>query len=76
MKDGDTIYMMYQYFFWSLDMLQNRVSLSEQKLTEIQKNNMDHIGAMAQKDKFYIARPYGGDGDSSGILIMICAELK
>ena len=37
---------------------------------------MDYIDAMAQKVKFYIARPYGDDGDSSGILIMICAVLK
>ena len=75
MEDGDTTYMMYQYFFCSLDRVENRDSLSEEKLAEIQKGHMDHIGAMAESGKVSIAGPYGDDGDSRGILIMNCATL-
>ena len=76
MKDGDTTYMMYQYFFCSLDRVENRDSLSEEKLTEIQKGHMDHISAMAESGKVSIAGPYGDDGDSRGILIMNCTTLE
>ncbi len=75
MKDGDTTYLMYQYFFCSLDRVENRDSLSEERLAEIQKGHMDHIGAMADAGIVSIAGPYGDDGNSRGILIMNCATL-
>lgn len=76
MKDGDTTHIMYQYFFCSLDRVENRDSLSEEKIAEIQKGHMDHIGAMVEAGKVSIAGPYGDDGDSRGILIMNCATLE
>lgn len=76
MKDGDTTYMMYQYFFCSLDRVESRDSLSEERLAEIQKGHMDHIGAMADAGIVSIAGPYGDDGNSRGILIMNCATLE
>lgn len=76
MKDGDTTYLMYQYFFCSLDRVENRDSLSEERLAEIQKGHRDHIGAMADAGIVSIAGPYGDDGNSRGILIMNCATLE
>lgn len=77
MKEGDTTYVMYQYFFCSLDRVEDRdTTLSEEQLAEIQKGHMDHIGAMADAGIVSIAGPYGDEGDSRGILIMNCATLE
>lgn len=76
MKEADTTYMMYQYFFCSLDRVENSDSLSEEKLAEIQNGHMAHIQAMSNAGKVSIAGPYGDDGNSRGILIMNCATLE
>lgn len=76
MKEGDTTYTMYQYFFCSLDRVENRDSLSENKNTEIQKGHLAHIGALADAGIVSIAGSYGDVGNSRGILIMNCATLE
>jgi len=76
MKEGDTTYVMYQYFFCSLDRVESRDSLSQERIAEIQKGHMDHIGALADAGIVSIAGPYGDDGESRGILIMNCATLE
>ena len=75
-EKADTTYMMYQYFFCSLERVENPDSLSEKKLSEIQKGHMDHIDAMADAGKVSIAGPFGDEGDARGILIMNCATLE
>lgn len=76
MKEGDSTKMMYQYFFCSLDRVENRDSISDDRAAEIQKGHLDHISALVDAGKVSIAGPYGDDGNSRGILILNCTTLE
>lgn len=78
MQEPDTTYIMYQYFFCSLNAADGRDTLdhSKEEILEIQKGHMAHLGKLAEQGVISIAGPYGDAGTSRGIMIMNCATLE
>lgn len=68
MPDGDTTYIMKQYFlvFYKRG---PATGFSEQELAEIQKGHMGFIGQMAEEGNVCLAGPFGDDTDLRGMLI-------
>ena len=68
MPDGDTVYVMKQYFMVFYKSGPNR-SQSEEEKAEIQKGHLAHIGQLAENGYLSIAGPFGDDTELRGILI-------
>lgn len=74
-QEGDTTYIMREYFFCLLTRGPN-TSLDSLELSALQKGHMDHINAMAESGKLKIAGPFGDNGDWRGILILDVANIE
>jgi uncharacterized protein YciI len=70
MKDGDTTYVMKQYYFCLLLRGDKAQSFSKEELEKIQAGHMANINKYADLGKIVVAGPFGDDTDRRGILIM------
>jgi len=69
MKDGDTTYIMKQYFMGFLMRVPDKPELDSVKVMEIQQAHQDYMSANAKTGTLLIAGPFGDDGDMRGIVI-------
>ena len=74
MKEGDTVYVMKQYFFCLYLSGENR-SQDSLTLTKLQEGHMAHINAMAEAGAICMAGPMGDDTEKRGILIFNVATM-
>jgi len=70
MKEGDTTFIMKQYFFCMLKKGYNADKIDSVTLQKIQAAHLGHINKMAEAGKLHIAGPMGDDGNLRGILIL------
>lgn len=69
MKDGDTTYVMKQYFMGFLMRVADKPALDSAKEMEIQMAHRAYMGANAESGSLLIAGPFGDDGDMRGVVI-------
>ncbi|MEO9965203.1 MAG: YciI family protein [Reichenbachiella sp.] len=69
MKDGDTTYVMKQYFMGFLMRVPDKPELDSAKVMEIQMAHQAYMSANAKTGTLLIAGPFGDDGDMRGIVI-------
>lgn len=69
MREGDTVYIMKQYFMVLLVRGEQAGDFTEEELREIQASHLAHISKMAEAGKVVIAGPFGDDGRLRGVLI-------
>ncbi|MEP2026770.1 MAG: YciI family protein [Reichenbachiella sp.] len=68
-KDGDTTYVMKQYFMGFLMRVPDKPELDSAKVAEIQQEHLDYMSANGKSGALLIAGPFGDDGDMRGIVI-------
>ncbi len=68
-QEGDTTYLMKQYFMVFLKAGPAR-SQSKEEAAGIQKDHLDHIAWMADQGYVDMAGPFGDEGEIRGILVM------
>lgn len=68
MKEGDTTYVMKQYFMAFLHRGEN-LTHDEEEAAAIQAAHLAHMDSLAKLDMIDIAGPFGDDGDLRGIVI-------
>jgi len=68
MTEGDTTYIMKQYFMAFLKTGPNRAHTDEEAAT-IQTGHLNHLNKLAEEKKISIAGPFGDDGEIRGIVI-------
>jgi uncharacterized protein YciI len=73
MTEGDTTYVMKQYFMVLLYKGENR-SQGEKEAAEIQAGHMKHIQEMAAEGVLAVAGPMGGETDLRGVFIFNIPE--
>lgn len=69
MKDGDTTYVMKQYFMGFLMRVEDKPDLDSAMVMEIQKAHRNYMSENAKTGTLLIAGPFGDDGDMRGIVI-------
>lgn len=69
MKDGDTTYVMKQYFMGFLMRVEDKPELDSAKVMEIQQAHLDYMSENAKTGALLIAGPFGDDGNMRGIVI-------
>jgi uncharacterized protein YciI len=75
MADGDTVYVMKQYFMVFYKSGPER-SQEEDKVAEIQAGHMEYINEMGKGGYLSIAGPFGGETDLRGVLIFNVASVE
>ena len=68
-QDGDTTYIMKQYFIGFLMRVPDKPELDSIKVAEIQQAHLDYMSENAKTGSLLIAGPFGDDGDMRGIVI-------
>ena len=68
MPEGDTVYVMKQYYFVMLKAGENREQ-DEKETAKIQEGHMAHINKMTEDGHLSLAGPFGHDDEYRGILI-------
>ncbi len=68
-QDGDTTYIMKQYFMGFLMRVPDKPELDSLKVAEIQQAHLDYMSENAKTGSLLIAGPFGDDGDMRGIVI-------
>ncbi|UXX80729.1 YciI family protein [Reichenbachiella carrageenanivorans] len=68
-QDGDTTYIMKQYFMGFLKRVENKPDLDSVKAAEIQQAHLDYMSANGKSGALLIAGPFGDDGDMRGVVI-------
>lgn len=74
MTEGDTTYVMKEYFICFLYRGDKALDIPEKELNEIQAGHLAHINALAEEGKIAIAGPMGMDEDLRGIIIFHTAS--
>jgi uncharacterized protein YciI len=74
MTEGDTTYVMKEYFICFLYRGDKALDIPEEELNEIQAAHLAHINALAEEGKIAIAGPMGMDEDLRGIIIFHTAS--
>lgn len=69
MKDGDTTYVMKQYFMGFLMRVSDKPELDSVKVMEIQQAHQDYMSENAKTGTLLMAGPFGDDGNMRGIVI-------
>lgn len=67
-KEGDTTYLMQQYYMVFLKAGEKREQDST-KIAELQKQHLAHLGRMAKEGYASLIGPFGDDGDIRGIVV-------
>lgn len=68
-QDGDTTYIMKQYFMGFLMRVPDKPDLDSAKVMEIQLAHQNYMSENAKTGTLLIAGPFGDDGDMRGIVI-------
>lgn len=68
-QDGDTTYIMKQYFMGFLMRVPDKTELDSAKVMEIQLAHQNYMSENAKTGTLLIAGPFGDDGDMRGIVI-------
>lgn len=68
-QDGDTTYIMKQYFMGFLMRVPDKPELDSAKVMEIQLAHQNYMSENAKTGTLLIAGPFGDDGDMRGIVI-------
>ena len=74
-KDGDTTYLMQQYYMVFLKSGANR-SQDSTEAARLQKEHLAYLSRMAEEGYASLIGPFGGDGDIRGIAVYNTATLK
>lgn len=74
-KDGDTTYLMQQYYIVFLKSGPNR-SQDSTEAAELQKKHMEHLSRLYTEGYTSLTGPMGGDGDIRGIVVFNTATQK
>lgn len=69
MQEGDTTYVMKEYFICFLYRGDKALDIPEEELESIQAGHLAHINQLAEEGKIAIAGPMGMDEDLRGIII-------
>ncbi len=75
MPEGDTVYVMKQYYMVFYKSGTER-SQSEEEAMEIQKKHLAHLDELGKQGYLSIAGPFGDNSDFRGILIFNVPELE
>jgi len=75
MKEGDTVYVMEQYFMATYIAGPNR-NQDSTTLAQLQKAHLEHIGKMAKAGVICMAGPLEGDKERKGILVFKTATIE
>ena len=76
MQEGDTTFIMKQYFFCLLLRGDNAEDFTKAELEELQVNHLANIDRLAEEGKVIIAGPFGDDTEKRGILIFDVATME
>lgn len=76
MQEGDTFYIMKQYFMAFLNAVPNRPELDSATTMEIQMAHLGHLDSLARIGKIDVVGPFGDDTESRGIAIYNVATLE
>lgn len=68
MKEGDTTYIMKQYFL-CIYLRGEKPNIDSTTLAELQKGHLDNINAMVAAGAICMAGPFGDDTEKRGILV-------
>ncbi|MDW3212228.1 MAG: YciI family protein [Reichenbachiella sp.] len=68
-QDGDTTYIMKQYFMGFLMRVPDKPELDSAKVMEIQLAHQNYMSENAKTGTLLVAGPFGDDGDMRGIVI-------
>lgn len=74
-EEGDTTYLMQQYYMVFLKKGENR-SQDSTEATELQKQHMAHLSRMAEEGYASLVGPLGSDGEIRGIAVYNTATQK
>ena len=69
MTEGDTTYVMKQYFMLIYLIGDNQEEISRERSTDLQEGHLGHINKMAEIGVVQMAGPFGDDTEKRGILI-------
>ena len=69
MTEGDTTYVMKQYFMGFLMKVEDKPELDSAKVMEIQQAHQDYMSQNAKDGLLLIAGPFGDNGDMRGVVI-------
>lgn len=75
MADGDTVYVMKQYFMVFLKTGTNR-SHTPEEARQIQTAHLAHLGWLAKEGHAQLIGPFGDDGEVRGIVVMSVPTLE
>lgn len=64
------------YCFGFLNAHPDRAEMPQEKLMEIQKGHLEHMGKMAQAGKLLVAGPFMTEGGPRGVVIYNCASVE
>ena len=76
MKEGDTTFVMKEYFLCHLYRGDQVHEFSEEELETIQSGHLNHINTLANEGKIAIAGPMGDDDELRGIIIFHAESLE
>ncbi|GAB2761872.1 YciI family protein [Salinimicrobium soli] len=74
-QEGDTTYLMQQYYIVFLKAGKNR-SQDSTEAAELQKQHLAHLSRMAEEGYLSLAGPFGDDGNIRGIAVYNTPTLK
>ncbi len=76
MKEGDTTYIMQQYFMVFLYRGEEASKYDSLQRAKIQEGHLAHLNKLAEENKISIAGPFGDNTDLRGIVIFHVATLE
>ena len=76
MKEGDTTYIMKEYYFCMLKAGEKSDDYDSLQLAEIQAGHMANLKKLEDAGKLHMAGPFGDDGKWRGILILEAKNLE
>ncbi|MGC6420500.1 MAG: YciI family protein [Chitinophagales bacterium] len=76
MKEGDTTFVMKEYFLCHLYRGDQAHEFNEEELEAIQSGHLNHINSLANEGKIAIAGPMGDDDELRGIIIFHTESLE
>lgn len=76
MKEGDTTFVMKEYFLCHLYRGDSALDFSQEELETIQSGHLNHINTLANEGKIAIAGPMGDDDELRGIIIYHTESLE
>ena len=76
MKEGDTTFVMKEYFLCHLYRGNQAHEFNEEELEAIQSGHLNHINTLANEGKIAIAGPMGDDDELRGIIIFHTESLE